>query len=439
MDIFIKIAQFVVCISLLVVLHELGHYIPAKLFKTRVEKFYLFFDPWFSLFKKKIGKTEFGVGWLPLGGYVKIAGMVDESMDTGLLKEEPKPDEFRAKPKWQRLIIMAGGVIVNALLAWIIYSGILMYWGENYLPNENLIYGVSPSEAAVEMGFKAGDKIIFVNGEDVERFQDITSKILLDQGKVEVQRGGKIIEIPINSTSIKHLVNSKTPLFYPRTTFHILEVLPDLPASSIGLRSQDIILKVNERPIHFTDQFLEEMAKHKNEVIKLEVNRNGEYFTKEITTTEEGKIGIKIEENIDDIKTELKTFSFFEAIGAGYTKTHMTLYNYVKSLALLFNPEIKAYKSIGGFISIGKHFSPTWDWHRFWSFTAFISIMLAFLNILPIPALDGGHILFTLYEIVVRKPVPDKFLTYAQVVGMVILFSLFIYANINDVVKLFAN
>ncbi|HOK60444.1 MAG: RIP metalloprotease RseP [Tenuifilum sp.] len=438
MEILIKAGQFFLSLSILVILHELGHFLFAKLFKTRVEKFYLFFNPWFSLFKIKRGETEYGVGWLPLGGYVKISGMIDESMDKEQLKQPPQPYEFRSKPAWQRLLIMIGGVLVNVILALFIYSAVLYTWGEDYLPTKSLKYGVSCDSLATELGFRNGDKILYVGGKEIENFQQIAHDILLNENRdVTVLRGTDTLNIKIAEDYVAKLVKSPI-IFFPRIPFVVDDVKSGEPAEKAGFIKGDRLLALNGQSAQFFDEFKSEMQRSKGKTVRVTVERNGNPIDLNVDVPETGIIGVYPVADLGKFfELSHREYSFFHSIPAGVKKGFATISSYLKQLKLIFSPKTKAYESVGGFITIGKIFPSTWDWQAFWSLTAFLSIILAIMNILPIPALDGGHVMFLLYEIITGRKPGDKFLEYAQLVGMAILLALLLYANINDIVKLF--
>ena len=445
MEFLIKALQLIMSLSILVVLHELGHFIPAKIFKTKVEKFYLFFDPYFSLIKKKIGDTEYGIGWLPLGGYVKISGMIDESMDKEQMNKPPEPWEFRAKPAWQRLIIMLGGVTVNLLLGMFIYAMTLYAYGDKYLPNNNLTDGIwCVDSLSKEIGFLSGDKIISVDGEPVERFSSILEKTLTAK-QVTVERNSKkeIIEIP-NDFIEKLISNEKTMLFYPRIPAIISSFVENSNCKEAGLKVKDQIIRVNDLEVKYNDQIYDVLAGFKDSTINITVIREGSEINFETLVNADGTIGYypallsftQLEE-LGIYKMEAKTYSLLSSFPAGYSKAMNKLGGYIDQFALILKPSSGAYKGVGGFGAIGGLFPAQWDWERFWNLTAFLSLMLAFMNILPIPALDGGHVVFLLYEIVAGKAAPEKIMEYAQVVGMIILLSLLVFANGNDILKLF--
>ncbi len=438
MVILIKAAQLILSLSILVIIHEFGHFIFSKAFKCRVEKFYLFFDPWFSLFKFKRGDTEYGIGWLPLGGYVKISGMIDESMDKEAMKLPAEPWEFRSKSTWQRLIIMIGGVLFNLILAVILYSAVLFTWGEQYLPVKNVKYGVAVSETGKEMGLLNGDKIISVDGKAVEDFNKIVATIVLNGAKtIEVERNEQALTIPVQAEIIPKILKDKYVIGL-RVPFacKVIGFAKESPARDAGLQIGDQILSINGSSFKYYDQFSDTLFHSKEKKIQLQIKRSDVEQTVEVSIGKIGMLGIQRENNLAGI-FEFKTinYGFFESMPAGVIKGYHAVGNYLKQFKLLFAPETKAYESLGGFIAIGNIFPSIWDWESFWNLTAFLSIILAVMNILPIPALDGGHVLFLLFEMITGRKPSDKFLEYAQIVGMVILFSLLLYANGNDFVK----
>ncbi|MBV2245978.1 MAG: RIP metalloprotease RseP [Lentimicrobium sp.] len=438
MEILIKAAQLLLSLSILVIFHEFGHFITAKLFKTRVEKFYLFFNPWFSLFKFKKGETEYGMGWLPLGGYVKIAGMIDESMDKEQMDQPAQPWEFRSKPAWQRLIIMLGGVTVNILLAIAIYIGMLWAWGEKYLPVSEVKYGIVVDSTASDMGLRNGDFIVSVDHEEVEDFFKIPAKIILDNARtIQVIRDGKPFEIEIPGGQLSKLLKNQSGEFINvRMPFVIAGFQPGSVAEQAGLRTGDRIIAINDSSTLFFDEFRSRIPAYKNKTIQLGVVRDKDTLSFTMDIPETGLIGAYTNPSSHFVFHE-KEYGLLAAIPAGFTRTWKGVGNYLKQLKLLFSPEVKAYESVGGFITIGSIFPSSWDWQAFWSLTAFLSIMLAILNVLPIPALDGGHVMFLFYEMVSGRKPSDKFMEFAQIVGMVLLFGLLIFANGNDIVKLF--
>ncbi|MFH1118767.1 MAG: RIP metalloprotease RseP [Bacteroidota bacterium] len=438
MEILIKAAQLLLSLSILVIFHEFGHFITAKIFKTRVEKFYLFFNPWFSLFKFKKGETEYGLGWLPLGGYVKISGMIDESMDKEQMQMPAQPWEFRSKPSWQRLIIMLGGVTVNILLAIAIYIGMLWIWGEQYLPTSEVKYGIVADSVAQEMGLRNGDKILSVGGEPVEDFFKIPGRIILDNAKtIEIIRDGEPFTVSIPAGFLAKLLKHQSHDFInARMPFVIGGFAKNSVAEAAGVKKGDRVIGINDSLVQYFDQFRAFIPEFKSKEISLKVLRGADTLAYEMIIPETGIIGASADLT-SCFKFSEKEYSFLAAIPAGFTKTWKGVGNYLKQLKLLFSPEVKAYESVGGFITIGNIFPSDWDWAAFWGLTAFLSIMLAILNVLPIPALDGGHVIFLLYEMITRRKPSDKFLEYAQIVGMVLLFGLLIFANGNDIVKLF--
>lgn len=441
----LKAAQLLLSLSILVLLHEWGHYITAKWFKCRVEKFYLFFDPWFSIFKKKIGDTEYGIGWLPLGGYVKIAGMVDESMDKEQMKLPPKPWEFRSKPAWQRLIIMIGGVTVNVILAFIIYAGILMVWGEDKIPNQSLKNGIWVQDSLMyEIGLRDGDKIISVNKDTVKYFEDAPKKILFSGGgQIEIERNGKLQSVQIPVSVIGQLVEKKKTkgrLMIPRIPAIMgdFDITDTTPAKKAGLQYWDRIVKVDSLDINFLDEAAAYFGTKKNQQVMLTVNRNGSLLSLPVNLNEEGRMGPTVLTNkqydsLGVFQVKHTTYGFLSAFPAGFNLAMTSLKDYIDQFKLILSPETGAYKGVGGFKGMANIFpGHGWDWENFWRITAFFSIVLAFMNLLPIPALDGGHVLFTLVEMVTGRKPSEKFLEYAQIVGMVILLALMLYANGND-------
>lgn len=447
MEILIKASQFILSLSLLIVLHELGHFIPAKLFKTRVEKFYLFFDYKFSIFKKKIGETVYGIGWIPLGGYVKISGMIDESMDTEQLQEEPKPWEFRSKPAWQRLIIMLGGVFVNFILGIFIYIMLMYSYGEKYLPNENVTDGVWVQDAlAVSLGLQNGDKILNVDGQEIKKFSDITIEFI-NGNTYTIERNGLVIEKELPIDFIDKLISrgkNAGMIVRPRSPFIFNKFQENSPNANSELIDKDIVTAINGQPLKYHDEVESLLNENKGKEISITVKRGEEDKTLNLVVDDNGKLGVVIYgmgladlEKLGYYDLAEVNYSFADAIPAGINKSYETLTNYVKQLKKIFNPNTGAYKGLGGFISIGSIFPSTWSAESFWNITAFLSIMLGFMNLLPIPALDGGHVVFTLWEMITGKKPSDKFLEYAQVTGFIVLIALLLFANGNDVFRLF--
>lgn len=429
----VKAGQLVLSLSILVVLHELGHYIPAKLFKCRVEKFYLFFDPWFALFKKKIGETEYGIGWLPLGGYVKISGMIDESMDKEQLKLPPQPWEFRSKPAWQRLIIMIGGVTVNLLLGFLIFSMILFVWGDEYLPTKNLTYGVYVDSIGQKIGIRNGDHILSVNGEEVTNFNKLSGDFILNEAKtIQVSRDGHPINLTVPEGTIRSLINRKgEPLARPAFPAVVDSVLPKKAKFTLNnLQQGDTIITLNGQPVHSFYEFEENKKKFRSKEITMNVVRaTGDTVEVKTLTDADANVGFRPVYGDKFLKVEKRKYTFLESLPAGVDKGWSTLVMNIKNFKLLFtSKEVKASESLGSFLSIGNMFGEQWDWERFWSMTALLSIVLAFMNILPIPALDGGHVIFTLYEMITGRKPGDKFMEYAQMMGMALLLLLMAYA-----------
>jgi regulator of sigma E protease len=439
MTVLIRILQVVLSLSILVIIHEFGHFIFAKLFKARVEKFYLFFDPWFSLFKFKKGETEYGVGWLPIGGYVKISGMVDESLDREQMKQPAQPWEFRSKSTGARLLIMTGGVLFNILLAMLIYVTILYAWGETYLPTSNVKYGIVTDSIGVAAGLQNGDKILTVDNHQIENFYQIVPDIILNNRKsIQVERDGKVIDITVQKEFIKGalkgkgVIDARTP-FGP---FIIADFAKNSPARTAGILAGDELVGVDSIRFNWYDEFQKYLIKNKARALVININRNGEHLNFSVKPGADGKLGVKQKpEKIFELRT-IK-YGFFKSIPAGIKKGFKTISDYLKQFKLIFSKDIKGYESLGGFITIGKIFPGVWDWQAFWNLTAFLSIILGVVNILPIPALDGGHVLFLLYEAVTGRKPSDKFLEYAQITGMIIILALLIFANGNDILRMF--
>ena len=490
MTVLIKVLQFFLSLSILIFVHELGHFLAAKAFKTRVEKFYLFFDWGFSLFRcKKVdgrwrfkffsknvpekytvseyrdaaGKkqksydpidvntlpeddwrrsdeTEYGIGWFPMGGYNKIAGMVDESMDKSQMQQPPQPWEFRSKPAWQRFIIMVAGVFMNVLLAVTIYIGLLAKEGEQYLPTAEVNkYGISVDSLGYELGLRDGDKILSIDGEYVENFQQIPMQIILDKAKtIEVERNGKNMVINLPEDAVTKLLSSQDASFISfRVPFMVADVIDKSAAKEGGLEVGDIIIGINDVETPYYQDFVKSIKQYKNQDITIRVVRDFDTLALAMHLPEEGVIGAYLAPISTCFELETKEYSFLEAIPAGFSKTFTELGDYWKQVKLIFNPKTKAYESVGGFISIGSIFPETWIWSLFWRMTAFLSIALAVMNILPIPALDGGHILFLLVEIITRRKPSDRFMEVAETIGLIIVLGLVILANGNDIIRLF--
>ncbi|HRL71639.1 MAG: RIP metalloprotease RseP [Flavobacterium sp.] len=442
MDIFIKLSQFLLSLSLLIILHELGHFIPAKLFKTRVEKFYLFFDVKYSLLKKKIGDTEYGIGWLPLGGYVKISGMIDESMDKEQMALPPQPWEFRSKPAYQRLIIMLGGVTVNFILAFIIYIGMAFAYGDIYIANEDMKDGLLIENKAMQKaGFKTGDHIVSVDGEKIVKFDnDINMKVVMAK-EVLIERNGtqQAIKMPIDFVD-QLSKQEKEPLVSIRMPFVVGAVSDG--SKNTALQPKDVVLALNGQPAKYFDQAKAILEKNKNKTIPATILRDQKEIQVPVIVSNDGKLGIGVGglsmsnlEKLGYYKISKQEFSLLESIPVGITKGKDQLIGYGKQLKMIFSPSTGAYKQVGGFKAIFDIFPNTWSWETFWTITALLSIMLGVMNLLPIPALDGGHVMFLLYEIISGKKPSDKFLENAQMVGFVLLITLLLFANGNDIYK----
>lgn len=438
----IRALQLVLSLSLLVIIHEGGHFFFARLFKIRVEKFYIFFDPWFSLFKfkPKNSETEYGIGWLPLGGYCKISGMIDESMDTEQMKQPPQLWEFRSKPAWQRLLVMIGGVLMNFLLALFIYSMILFTWGDQYIALKDMSYGMKFNETAREIGFRDGDILVSADGKELTRYNVDMLRSLAEAREVVVLRDGKKEQILMPEISLLEIAKEDPPFVDMLIPNVVDSVLADGGFAKAGLQKGDSLISFNGTPLHSWNEFTEQLGelRLRSEVeqkssasFSLVYSRAGVRDTVNVTTDDQFKV-LAYSMNPGYQPTRL-TYGFFESFPAGVALGINTLKGYVNDMKYVFTKE--GAKSVGGFGTIGSIFPKVWDWQRFWSMTAFLSIILAFMNILPIPALDGGHVLFLLYELVARRKPSDKFLEYAQMVGMFLLFGLLIWANFNDILR----
>jgi regulator of sigma E protease len=442
MDIVIKLSQFLLSLSLLIILHELGHFIPAKLFKTRVEKFYLFFDVKFSLFKKQIGETVYGIGWLPLGGYVKISGMIDESMDKEQMALPPQPWEFRSKPAWQRLIIMLGGVTVNFILAFIIYIGMAFAYGDTYVANADLKDGVLiENPVMIKAGFKTGDKLVSIDGKKVENFDgDLNMNIIMAK-QILIERDGKQQTINMPTDFVDQLSKHEKGLLVSIRSPFAIKSIPEESANT-ALKPKDLIVSVNGQEVKYYDQVKAILESNKGKTLSAVVLRDLKQTPVTIKVNKEGKLGVvaggvdlESLEKLGYYKISTKEYSFIESIPVGLQKGKDQLVGYGKQLKMIFNPETKAYKQVGGFAAIFNIFPTSWSWEVFWSITALLSIMLGVMNLLPIPALDGGHVMFLLYEMISGKKPSDKFLENAQMVGFVLLIALLLFANGNDIYK----
>lgn len=460
MVVLLKIIQVILALSLLVLFHEFGHYSFSKLFKTRVEKFYLFFNPRISLvkFKRFDGKwhckffspnedpawdahpenTEYGIGWLPFGGYCKIAGMIDESMDTEAMKLPPQPYEFRTKKAWQRFFIMFGGVLFNFILAIILYAAVLGTWGEEYLRNEDATYGIAVNDLSYEIGFRDGDRILAFDGEPVENFANLQVDLLRSQAReATVLRGSDTLTIPIDPVYLPAMLN--TPgMFDLAFPFVVKEVSPDSPNAGSGLASGDALVGIDGKPMFIVQQIQKELRQHRDTQVTASVRRDADAFELPLQVDTAGHIGVLLDTDPSRyFNVTTRDYNLLSAIPAGARKTWTTIKGYVQELGLIFSPKTKAYKSVGSFIAIGRIFPDTWDWYRFWTLCALLSIMLGVMNLLPIPALDGGHILFLLFEMLTGRRPSDKFMEVAQWIGMALLLMLMVLAFGNDIRSLF--
>jgi regulator of sigma E protease len=436
----VKAGQFILSFSILVTLHELGHFIPAKLFNCRVDKFYLFFDPWFSIWKKKKGETEYGIGWVPFGGYVKIAGMIDESMDKEQLSKPAEPYEFRSKPAWQRLIIMIGGVLVNVILAIVIFIGITWVWGEEYLPVKNIKQGVVADSLAKTMGIQDGDNVVGIDGKPLEVFGTLEAEMVLHDAKVlQVTRNDSTFDLQVPAGFIKKLakVANETSLVMPRYPAIVDSVSSTAVFTKDALKKNDQLLAINNKPFLFYHEFDQLKKGYEDSIVSLTVLRGADTVDVRVKINEKGKLGFFGKSPLKIFGTKTQTYGFIESIPVGFNKTWETLDRYVTGIKQIFTGKVAASDSLGSVISIGNTFPGSWDWERFWTLTGIFSIILAFMNILPIPALDGGHALFTLYEMITKRKPSDKFMEYAQMVGMVLLLSLMVYALGLDFWRLF--
>lgn len=436
----VKTAQFIFSFSIIVVLHELGHFLPARWFGARVEKFYLFFNPGFSLWKKKIGETEYGLGWIPFGGYVKISGMIDESMDKDQMKQAPQDFELRSKAPWKRLIVMLGGVFVNVLLAILIFIGIAWYWGDEFLPAKNLTYGVHTSELSKSIGIQEGDQIVSIDQKEVTDFFMLESKLILDNpATIEVKRAGQLISLAIPSSLSTELAKVK------RTTPFVLPLIPvivdSVGKSAVQLEGNflkgDTLISMNGKSIRFQHEFIEVKASYADSIVTVLAKRGKDTVNIKTLINNAGQLGLFVKTPMDLFETVHQSYSFLEAFPKGIHRAFSTLENYITGIKQIFTGKVNANDSLGSLISIGNTFPAIWDWERFWTLTAVFSIILAFMNVLPIPALDGGHALFILYEMITGRKPSDKFMEYAQIVGMVLMFGLMFYALGLDFWRLF--
>ncbi|MGD1847117.1 MAG: RIP metalloprotease RseP [Salibacteraceae bacterium] len=433
---FVKAAQLLASLSILIVLHEMGHFLAARYFGIRVEKFYLFFNPKFSLFKIKRGDTEFGIGWLPLGGYVKISGMIDESMDKEAMKEPPKDYEFRSKPAWQRLIVMVGGVVVNLILGFLIFIMIMGVWGKDRLPLENMSYGVHCDSLMYDYGFQEGDQILGLEGRpEIRYMSEVTKEILIhDARTIHLKRAGEEMHIELPADVHLALLEKEVKsMFSPRFPFVIDSIIPNQLADSAGMLKGDSLVAINNITVNYFFDATRQLGKNKGNTVDITVIRDGAELVLPVKVSEAGKIGVAPKGASNYLKLEHIDYSLAESIPAGTDEAIKTLTGYISSMKLLFSKE--GASQIGGFGAIGGLFPSEWIWSEFWRLTAFLSLVLAFMNILPIPALDGGHVMFLMYEMISGRKPGEKFMEYAQIAGMILLFGLLLYANGNDLFR----
>ncbi len=453
MGTFINIAQFITSLGLLILLHEFGHFITARMFKIRVDKFYMFFDFLFplpgvlnfALFKKKVGDTEYGIGWFPMGGYVQIAGMIDESLDTEQMNKPAEPWEFRAHPAWQRLIVMLGGIIVNVLLAFLIYAMILFTWGEKKTPMSSLKDGIACNDSIGKLvGFQTGDKIISVDNKPIHYFNDLKIEILLGH-TVQIDRNGEKVEIKLPQDFVDQIATNEKFFFIDIRRPAFFQFSPESVNKNVDIKANDRIIGINDSiKITYYDEFQTQLKQFKNQSVVLNVERNNQIIKVPVQVNQNSMVGAVLvdvpEEDLEKmgiVSIERKKYGFFESFPAGVAMTFDKLNFYVRQFKMIFTPSTGGYKHIGGFKSMAKMFGDEWIWEDFWTRTAFLSVVLAFMNLLPIPALDGGHVVFTLYEMITRRAPSVKVLTYAQYVGMALLLFLMLYANLNDFVHFF--
>ena len=441
MEVLIKIAQVILALSFLILIHESGHFLFARLFKIRVDKFYLFFDPWFSLikFKPKNSHTEYGIGWVPLGGYCKISGMIDESMDKEQIREEPKPWEFRSKPALQRFLVLFGGVFFNMILAVILYGLILYTWGEEYIRTEDASYGVHCSPLAQEIGFRNGDRIYAFDDRVVidEPFHTLQIDLIRTRpAHITVLRGEDTVRFGFDQSYIAQMLNTQN-IFTLRYPF-VISSVPDTSLNvSTGLLPGDHVVSLNGIPTPAIQDVQEILAQNSEGVVEATIQRDLSVLQIPLKVNSKGMLMVGVVSPLEFLPVTIKEYSFFGAMPAGIKKAYQTGANYLRELGLIFTPKTKAYKSVGSFIAIGSIFPGPWNWEIFWNITAWLSIMLAILNLLPIPALDGGHLVMVIYEMITRRKPSDKFLEYSQVVGMILLLALVFLAFGNDLFRLF--
>ncbi|MEG2365967.1 MAG: RIP metalloprotease RseP [Alistipes sp.] len=437
MDIIIKVLQLFLAFTILVGIHELGHFVVARLFHIRVEKFYIFFDPWFSLFKFRRGETEYGIGWLPLGGYVKIAGMIDESMDKEQMKQPMKPDEFRAKPAWQRFLVMIAGVVMNVVLAIVIYCSVCYTWGDAYFANDDARWGYNFSQTGEALGFRDGDRFVSIDGQPVDNINKIINDLIITEGDrtvVVAREGGEAtITLPLNELIALRKNKGYEDLFTLRMPF-VVDSVATPSATAAGLRHGDEIVAIDGvAGMDFTACGAYMKSRH-DSIATLTLLRDGQQITLTAPISSEGKLGVMA---LNPFALRTQEYTFWESIPAGFHKTGRVLSSYWDQLKLIVQPKTQMYEELGGFIAIGSLFPSVWDWQDFWLKTAFLSIILAVMNILPIPGLDGGHAIFTFWEMITRRKVSDRVLEGAQYVGLAIIFALLLYANGNDVYRFF--
>lgn len=442
MGILIMAGQLFLSLSILIVLHELGHFIPARLFGTRVEKFYLFFDAWgFNLFKYQKGETEYGIGWLPLGGYVKISGMIDESFDKEQMAGEPQDWEFRSKPAWQRLIIMLGGVTVNFILGFLLYSMVLWTWGEEYLPAENVTAGIYVDSLGADMGLKEGDKVLAIGDQAFEKFNNrllIREIVINNVESVTVERDQQELKIPIDekyTTLLSSYKYKNFGLFGPRYPFIVAQVAKESPAEVAGMQVEDQLVALNGEPTPYAIDFIRKVVDYKAQAVTVTVLRDGQNVDLELTTNENGTIGVGAYNQLEVLGSERQDYTLGEAFPAGFTKGTQFLNDQIKAFGQMFRGKIKVQESLGGFGTIAGMYGKEWIWERFWEMTAILSLILAFMNLLPIPALDGGHVMFLLYEMVTGQKPSDRFMEIATIIGFVIVIGLVLFANGLDIIR----
>ena len=435
-----KTAQFILSFSIIVVLHELGHFIPARLFGARVEKFYLFFNPGFSLWKKKIGDTEYGLGWIPFGGYVKISGMIDESMDKEQMNKAPESYELRSKPAYQRLIVMLGGVIVNVILAIVIFIGIAWFWGDNFLPAKNLSYGIHPTEISKKMGLQDGDIIVGLDQKELKDFFELESKIVLEDAKtIQIKRGDSLLSLSIPTTVGAELSNANNATAFVLPLFPV--IVDSIGKSAVmvegSFQKNDTLLSINGESVKYQHEFIEVKKKYSDSLVTVIAKRGMDTVTVRTLINNKAQLGLFVKLPMQLFKTVHQAYSFAEAIPTGIQRCFTTLDNYVTGIKQIFTGKVNPNDSLGSLISIGNTFPSQWDWERFWTLTAVFSIVLGFMNVLPIPALDGGHALFILFEMITGRKPSDKFMEYAQIAGMILMFGLMLYALGLDFWRLF--